>query len=97
MSWNPAFLLQMPNRPWMLDATQMGVTAERLDELAWSRAFSELELLESGALVNASEYRQVGHYWLRAPERAPTLGQAKAIGEAIEAVRAFAAAVRTGA
>ena len=35
-------------------------------------AFAEMEALEAGAIANPDENRMVGHYWLRAPERAPT-------------------------
>ena len=31
-----------------------------------------MEELEKGALANPDENRMVGHYWLRAPELAPT-------------------------
>jgi len=30
-----------------------------------------MEALEGGAIANPDEGRMVGHYWLRAPERAP--------------------------
>ncbi|TNF27908.1 MAG: glucose-6-phosphate isomerase [Deltaproteobacteria bacterium] len=46
---------------------------------AISRAFADLEALESGAIVNPDEGRQVGHYWLRAPELAPSEEQTRAI------------------
>src|SRR5688572_9116627 len=52
--------------------------------------------LEAGAVANPDEGRQVGHYWLRAPELAPTVGQAEAIGELADAVTAFAEDVRAG-
>jgi glucose-6-phosphate isomerase len=35
-------------------------------------ALAALADLEAGAVANADEGRQVGHYWLRDPERAPT-------------------------
>ncbi|MCX7826697.1 MAG: glucose-6-phosphate isomerase [Verrucomicrobiae bacterium] len=41
-----------------------------------SRAFAAMDALEAGALANPppprGEGRMVGHYWLRAPEKAPT-------------------------
>jgi len=36
------------------------------------QAFLEMQQLESGALSNPDEGRMVGHYWLRAPDLAPT-------------------------
>ena len=85
-----------PSRPWTFDATCCPVTADQLDALEWDRAFSEMIALESGAIANPDEARQVGHYWLRAPETAPTMGQAAQIGDTAEAVRSFADAVRSG-
>jgi glucose-6-phosphate isomerase len=75
----------------------MGISPEALDALPWEAAFRAMQDLEGGAVANPDEQRQVGHFWLRAPELAPTLGQAKAIGLVAEAVRAFASAVRSGA
>ena len=40
---------------------------------ALSAALTEMEALETGAIANPDEDRKVGHYWLRAPERAPTV------------------------
>ena len=39
---------------------------------AIARATAERADLEAGAIANPDEGRQVGHYWLRAPELAPT-------------------------
>ena len=83
-------------RPWSIDATTMGLDEAQLDGLDWATAFAEMEALESGAIANPDEGRQVGHYWLRAPDRAPTMGQAGQIGEAANAVAAFADGVHTG-
>ena len=35
-------------------------------------AFTAMAALEGGAVANADEQRQVGHYWLRTPELAPS-------------------------
>jgi glucose-6-phosphate isomerase len=85
-----------PLDPWWIDATAMGVSAGRLDALPWDVAFAEAKALEAGDIVNADEDRQVGHFWLRNPQTAPTMGQARAIGETQEAIRTFARGVRTG-
>lgn len=95
-TWLPPLVLSHPLDPWWLDATAMGVSPGRLDALQWPPAFAEAEALEAGEIVNADEGRQVGHFWLRNPQSAPTMGQARAIGETREAVRAFARKVRTG-
>ena len=39
---------------------------------ALERAFDAMAALEAGAIANPDEDRLVGHYWLRAPELAPT-------------------------
>jgi glucose-6-phosphate isomerase len=88
--------LRHPREPWALDATRMGLAPDELDRLGWSRAFADLAAVESGAVANPDEGRQVGHYWLRAPERAPTMGQARAIGETAEGVRSLAEQVLDG-
>jgi len=69
--------------PQDLDATLAG---------AIERAFVELAALEGGAIANADEGRQVGHYWLRAPELAPP-GVGALIVAARDAVRAAVAKV----
>lgn len=83
-------------RAWSLDATTMGVEPEALDALPWATAFTAMEALEAGAIANPDEGREVGHYWLRAPDHAPTMGHAAAIGETANAIRAFAADVLAG-
>jgi len=60
-------------------------------------AFAAMNALEKGAIANPDEQRMVGHYWLRAPQLAPT----DEIREAITTTRAkidrFAHDIRTGA
>ena len=53
-------------------------------------ALEGMAALEAGAKANPDEDRQVGHYWLRAPERAPDGG------EAIRAVLMQVAALAVG-
>jgi glucose-6-phosphate isomerase len=43
----------------------------KMEPLA-QRAFKAMKDLESGAIANPDENRMVGHYWLRAPQLAPT-------------------------
>src|SRR5262245_8677367 len=56
-------------------------------------AFTEMEALEAGGIANHDENRMVGHYWLRAPERAPRPELRRAIEETLAAVESFASAV----
>jgi len=63
---------------------------------ALSRAFKSMRALEAGAMANADEQRMVGHYWLRAPELAPTAGIAREIRAARDAVTRFARDLHDG-
>lgn len=65
-------------------------------EKRMAAAFDEMEKLEAGAIANPDEGRQVGHYWLRAPELAPTPEIGRAIEEAQQQVRGFARRVHRG-
>ncbi len=63
---------------------------------AINRAWDAMEALERGAIANPDEKRMVGHYWLRAPDLAPTPELATAIRKGQQAVREFAADVHSG-
>jgi glucose-6-phosphate isomerase len=95
--WLPPWVIAHPREAWWLDATTMGLSRAQVDALPWDRAFSDLDVLESGGIANPDEGRQVGHFWLRSPHDAPTVGHARAIGEALETLRALAAQIRDGA
>lgn len=60
------------------------------------QAFASMEALERGAIANPDENRMVGHYWLRAPHRAPSEEMAAEIRNTLDAVKRFAAAVHDG-
>src|SRR5438552_711125 len=60
------------------------------------RAFAEMKELEAGAIANPDENRMVGHYWLRAPELAPSQELRDEISAAYADIRAFADAVHNG-
>jgi len=59
-------------------------------------AFAAMAALEKGAVANPDEKRQVGHYWLRAPELAPEAATRQAIQKTQADIVAFAAAVHSG-
>jgi glucose-6-phosphate isomerase len=63
---------------------------------AMSQAFDAMDVLEKGAIANPDEKRMVGHYWLRAPDRAPTREIAAEIRKTVEDVNAFARKVHDG-
>jgi glucose-6-phosphate isomerase len=60
------------------------------------KAFADMAALEAGALANPDEKRMVGHYWLRAPQLAPTAELRTAITSTLEAIKAFTAKVHKG-
>src|SRR5262249_5566337 len=82
-----------------LDVSRMRFDDGFLDRMAqpMQRAFEAMEALEHGAIANPDENRMVGHYWLRAPELAPTAEIAGEIRNTIDQVKSFAASVHAGA
>lgn len=81
-----------------LDLAGMGIGDADLDSLdvPMEAALSAMERLEGGAEANASERRMVGHYWLRAPGRAPNPEIRAEIEGTLAAVDDFARRVRDG-
>ncbi len=59
-------------------------------------AFTRMNELEAGAIANPDENRMVGHYWLRAPELAPTKELREEISGTFTDIQQFAAAVHSG-
>lgn len=59
-------------------------------------ALRKMVELEAGAIANPDENRMVGHYWLRAPQLAPTAELKSEIGRMNHDVRQFAEAVHGG-
>ncbi|MDB6170134.1 MAG: Glucose-6-phosphate isomerase [Verrucomicrobia bacterium] len=66
-------------------------------ESAIQQAFSAMAELEKGAIANPDEQRMVGHYWLRAPQLAPTPELSREISTTRESIKEFAAKVHSGA
>jgi len=61
------------------------------------RAFADMAALELGAIANPDENRMVGHYWLRAPDLAPSGEVRREIVSTLAAVKDFAGRVHSGA
>ena len=59
-------------------------------------AFSQMRELEKGAIANPDENRMVGHYWLRAPQLAPTAELRAEIENTKRDIQQFAAAIHGG-
>ena len=84
---------------FMADYSGMDLNDEYLAEVRpiLEKALDAMEELEGGAIANPSEKRMVGHYWLRAPQMAPSDDIRKEIEDAIADTKAFAEAVHNGA
>lgn len=91
-------LFYSPQTQLMLDWSGMGM------DRAWLNAMEEkaqaaqaaMKRLDAGEIVNVDEGRMVGHYWLRAPELAPTAELRDQILSCTEKVKDFAGRVHQG-
>lgn len=81
-----------------LDISRMTFTDADIEALApkFDRAFAQMKALEGGAIANPDEHRMVGHYWLRAPELAPTPELKADVVNTIALVETFVQDVHTG-
>src|SRR6059058_5952703 len=91
-------LCQVPAIDLSVDVSRISIADADLVkfEPALQKAYADMAALERGAIANPDEQRMVGHYWLRAPELAPTPAIATEIRETIAAVKRFAAQVHDG-
>src|SRR5262249_43942636 len=60
------------------------------------RALEAMDALERGALANPDEKRMVGHYWLRAPDLAPSQAIADEIRSTLAEIKRFSSAGHDG-
>lgn len=92
------YLCQCPSIDLTLDISRMNFPVDFFSQMegriqAAIRAMAELE---RGAIANPDENRMVGHYWLRAPQLAPSAEITANIEKVIAAAKAFADNVHTG-
>ena len=82
-----------------LDVSRMGLDETVLSTLrpSFSQAFTAMAALESGAIANPDENRQVGHYWLRNAELAPDPASAAHIKAEVDRIESFGRDVLSGA
>lgn len=81
-----------------LDLSRVNMSPSEQSAIAemFPMAFSAMAQLEAGSIANKDEGRMVGHYWLRAPQLAPTPELEADILQAIFDVNAFCQAVHAG-
>ncbi len=91
-------LCVVPELGLSLDISRMAFADDFLDRMApaMTKAYEAMDALEKGAIANPDENRMVGHYWLRAPELAPTPAIQAEIRDTIAAARQFARQVHGG-
>jgi glucose-6-phosphate isomerase len=94
-----AWLYDAPELGFRLDVSRMGLPGDFLSRMQAriDAAFEAMDRLEAGGIANPDEGRMVGHYWLRAPELAPSAEIAEAIRSTLDRVKSFAAGVHSGA
>lgn len=92
-------LCRVPALEMTLDVSRMRFEDGFLEQMAApiELAFESMDALEGGAVANPDEKRMVGHYWLRAPDLAPSSSIAAEIRSTIEEIKRFARAVHEGA
>lgn len=91
-------LCTVPSVGFAMDVSRMTFADRFMREMEprMQAAFAAMADLEKGATANPDEKRMVGHYWLRAPEMAPTPELRQAIAQTVERVRTFARDVHNG-
>jgi glucose-6-phosphate isomerase len=101
MSWSrfKTHSYQYPSLGLAIDLSRVPFPDDFLaaKEPAIQQAFAAMAALEKGAIANPDEQRMVGHYWLRAPQLAPTPELAGEITTTLAAIKDFAAKVHSGA
>jgi glucose-6-phosphate isomerase len=92
------YLCRVPSLGLTLDVSRMGFDDKFISRMrpVLTSAFAGMDALEKGAIANPDENRMVGHYWLRAPDLAPTPEIASEIRQTIADIKAFAAGVHGG-
>ncbi|MFN9645786.1 MAG: glucose-6-phosphate isomerase [Cyanobacteriota bacterium] len=87
-----------PSLGLWLDASRMALSTADLQALQGrcDASFQAMAELEAGAIANRDEHRQVGHYWLRDPQRAPTPEVRDLISGEIDRLDRFGREVRGG-
>lgn len=92
------YFFNFPDLGLQIDAGKAGIDGEISQGLEGrlEKAFKGIDDIENGKIMNPDEGRMVGHYWLRAPELAPSVEIAGEIESTIGEIKKFASEVHTG-
>lgn len=91
-------LCRVPALGLTLDVSRMSFGDDFVARMSQplASAFVAMDALEKGAIANPDENRMVGHYWLRAPELAPTPEMTAELRQTVADIKTFAAGVHNG-
>lgn len=89
---------EYPEVGFTLDLSASGVTESVLESLSGplAKAIDAMVALEGGSIANPDEKRMVGHYWLRAPQLAPSPELTDRIEQTVDRIEQFAADIHSG-
>jgi len=92
------YFLQYDDPDFSIDISRMRFPENLFEEMRTKidKAFGAMSALEAGGIANQDEHRMVGHYWLRAPEMAPTAEIRDEIVRTNQRIKQFAAEVHSG-
>ena len=95
---NKDFYLAFEDANFWADFSFVDFPDDYLDSMAGkaAQALASMDELEKGAIANPDEQRMVGHYWLRAPERAPSEEITNAIQETVVKIKNLTKQVHQG-
>lgn len=92
-SWDKLnnYFLEIEELGFQIDVSRMVIDESGFNStlLKSEKVFSEIQKIEKGEIANPDENRQVGHYWLRAPELSPNKEISSLIEKEINKVKNF--------
>lgn len=92
------YFLRHPELGFSIDISRMRFADDFFQKMEpqAQRAFAEMRDLEAGKIVNQDEQRMVGHYWLRAPQLAPSAELRQEVEQTNAAIRDFVKSIHSG-
>jgi glucose-6-phosphate isomerase len=100
MSWSrfKQYYYNNPDLGLALDISRMDFPDDFLGamEPRIQSAYEAMDALEAGAVANPDEKRMVGHYWLRAPELAPSKEITSEIQDTLVQINSFTQKIHSG-